>query len=44
MINGKLVIGFTGDVMIGRSVDPVIEREGYLYVGEIHFRCSEVPT
>jgi poly-gamma-glutamate synthesis protein (capsule biosynthesis protein) len=32
MINGKLVIGFTGDVMIGRSVDHVIEREGYLYV------------
>ena len=28
----KVVIGFAGDVMIGRTVDPVISREGYLYV------------
>lgn len=32
MLSEKLVIGLTGDVMIGRSVDPVISREGYLYV------------
>lgn len=32
MISDKLVIGLTGDVMIGRSVDPVISREGYSYV------------
>ncbi|HVZ55463.1 MAG TPA: CapA family protein [Chitinophagaceae bacterium] len=27
-----LVLGLTGDVMIGRSVDPVISQEGYDYV------------
>lgn len=32
MISDKLIIGLTGDVMIGRSVDPVISREGYSYV------------
>ena len=32
MMGRNLRIGFTGDVMIGRTVDPVISREGYSYV------------
>ncbi|MDN3656584.1 CapA family protein [Ferruginibacter paludis] len=32
MMNDKLIIGLAGDVMIGRSVDPVISTEGYSYV------------
>jgi poly-gamma-glutamate synthesis protein (capsule biosynthesis protein) len=32
MNSDELVIGLTGDVMIGRSVDPIISREGYSYV------------
>ena len=32
MNDNKLVIGFTGDIMLGRTVDSCISREGYRYV------------
>ena len=31
LMNEKLLIGFTGDVMIGRGVDAAISRNGYTY-------------
>ncbi|MEI6950627.1 CapA family protein [Paraflavisolibacter sp. H34] len=31
MDNGQILMGFTGDVMIGRTVDRVISREGYAF-------------
>lgn len=32
MNNDRLVIGFAGDVMIGRNVNAVMNREGYRYI------------